>query len=296
MHVYLTTCTAEKSHESGVIPAARRYQGHRIDVAVRWAAHAGHPLVFFSGVYGWLRDVDPIPYYDHALLPDEVAEVAARFAKSLSTNGITRVTALLEAADRPGWAPYHTALLRGTERAGVAFDWVDYRALSAPIVRIVNPDDQRIPEVARRMRRTLQTVLGVDAGTALYSLESLEDRVRFHLDPTQSTGAVWIVEAPSSGMFLGHTIVRREASDGAAFGLFSTTWVEPHARHLGLAQRLLDCGEAWMVAQGLSHAVTDTASHNEPLIKLFERRGYSIVARSDDGQMVRLRGPLHSAH
>lgn len=138
--------------------------------------------------------------------------------------------------------------------------------------------------VAERMRATLEEVLGEERGRAMYTLDWLRDRVRFHLDPARSTGAVFVAE---DGAIVGHTIVRVEQDeDGSRFGLFSTTYVAPTHRRAGVAKGLLARGEAWMREHGMRRAATDTSATNEKLISLYEQHGYAIVLRA--GEMVRL--------
>lgn len=156
--------------------------------------------------------------------------------------------------------------------------------------------DAEIELVATRMRATLEEVLGREEGAALYTMDWLRDRVRFHLDPSRSTAAVFLAEHPSGGgggAVVGHTIVRIERDDDdddRPFGLFSTTYVEPGSRRAGVAHHLLRRGEAWMRERGLRRAVTDTSATNTKLIRLYEAHGYTIVVRA--GSMVRLAKPL----
>ncbi|CAN0477795.1 unnamed protein product, partial [Phaeothamnion confervicola] len=103
-------------------------------------------------------------------------------------------------------------------------------------VRIRELKIDEIDIVAGRMRETLLEVLGY----CEYSLDWLRERVKFHLQ----VGAVFVVEADR---ILGHTIVREE--DGK--GLFSTTYVLPESRRLGVADALLDRGEEWMRSRGM---------------------------------------------
>ncbi len=135
--------------------------------------------------------------------------------------------------------------------------------------------------VATRMRRTLQEVLGVERGTAMYDLAWLHGRVREHLG--RPDAAVFL--AVRGGEVAGHTIVREE-SDGEPLALVSTTWVEPGERRRGVAACLLERAEAWAQERGLRRIATHTAADNGPLIELYERRGYVIDLR--DGEMVRL--------
>ena len=141
------------------------------------------------------------------------------------------------------------------------------------------------------MRQTLLEVEG-EVGRTMYTMDWLRDRVAFHLDPTRSTGAVFIAVG-GDGELLGHTIVRVEHhADGRCFGLFSTTWVEPAARRLGLADRLLAQGEAWMQGHALPEAATWTSAANQKLIGLYVKRGYAQTESGPNDltgtEMVRL--------
>lgn len=125
------------------------------------------------------------------------------------------------------------------------------------------------------MRATLIEVEGEATGTALYTLDWLRERVRWHLDPQQATAAVLLAEDPNRE-FLGHTIVRRERTNsGQPYGLISTTYVVPTARRLGVASALLLAGEAWFEAQGLHCFATWTSSTNTKLLRLYEKHGYT---------------------
>ena len=150
------------------------------------------------------------------------------------------------------------------------------KALVRPIA-----SEEEIELVAWRMRLTLKEVVGPE-GEGMYSLDWLRGRVREHLRPG---AAVFVAEV--EGEVVGHTIVRVE---GEGSGLFSTTWVHPDHRRMGLARALLDRGEHWMRKEGLGHAETCTASHNAGLIALYEGRGYRVVEQAEG--MVRLRGGL----
>jgi ribosomal protein S18 acetylase RimI-like enzyme len=156
-------------------------------------------------------------------------------------------------------------------------------------VRPIHPfSDGEIALVASRMRLTLIEVLGEEEGAALYTREWLEARVRFHLDPAQSTAQVLVSVAPD-GALSGHTIVRVERdAAGRVFGLFSTTYVEPEARRRGVAGALVRRGEVWLRAAGMSEAETYTSESNTGLIGLFESHGYRITLRVPEKRMLAL--------
>lgn len=155
------------------------------------------------------------------------------------------------------------------------------------IVRPVAAESaDEIDLVATRMRLTLIEVLGEERGGGMYTMDWLRDRVRFHLDPVRSTGAVFVAEL--DGVVLGHTIVRVDADDdGGRIGLFSTTYVDPVSRRAGVAAALLGEGERWMRAHDLDTSFTYTSTTNDRLIALFGKHGYALV--DTRGEMVRLR-------
>lgn len=169
-------------------------------------------------------------------------------------------------------------------------------------------DTAVIDLVAARMRATLVEVEGEDAGGAMYSMDWLRERVRWHLD---GRAAEVVVAQDISGNIVGHTIYRVEseaATDpgpadtigetprAARFGLISTTYVLPEARRLGVAQRLLHRAEAWFVEQHALTSCTWTSATNTPLIALYAGNGYVEVERAPNQltrtPMVRLAKPL----
>lgn len=153
--------------------------------------------------------------------------------------------------------------------------------LNAIRVRPIDPLAlEEVELVAARMGETLVEVLGEDVGGSMYTPEWLVARVRFHLDPTACLGEVFLAVTGES--IIGHTIVRQEPSEGDFAGLFSTTYVTPDARRDGAARLLLDAGEDWMRAHGLTSSVTYTDPENAKLIELFTSRGYALVHVSHD--------------
>ncbi|WP_431048527.1 GNAT family N-acetyltransferase [Roseateles sp. L2-2] len=158
-------------------------------------------------------------------------------------------------------------------------------------------DTAAIDLVAERMRATLIEVEGEDAGGAMYTMDWLLDRVRWHLD---GRDAEVIVAEDATGRILGHTIYRIESDAGslspAPFGLISTTYVVPEARRLGVAHRLLTHAEAWFRERRVQLACTWTSETNSPLIGLYARNGYVEAERGPNQltqtMMVRLAKPL----
>jgi GNAT superfamily N-acetyltransferase len=130
--------------------------------------------------------------------------------------------------------------------------------------------------IARRMQSTLVEVLGEERGSSMYTIDWLVHRVLWHLDSAQVIGQVFIAEN-DRGEMVGHTIVRLEKeADGPEIGLFSTTFVTPGSRRSGVAQKLLNRGEEWMLEKGIQEAVTYTDRHNLKLQKLYLGYGYCL--------------------
>ena len=166
-----------------------------------------------------------------------------------------------------------------------------------PRVRPLNPhDDAEILLVASRMRDTLIEVLGEARGGSMYTTEWLIDRVRWHLTPALCVGRV-LVAADHDGEIVGHTIVRVEPDDedgGGTLGLISTTYVLPERRRAGLAEALLHAGEAWLLSHGATRLATNTSASNWPLIRLYEKAGYSITHRAPEVNMLQLSRPVYA--
>jgi ribosomal protein S18 acetylase RimI-like enzyme len=155
-------------------------------------------------------------------------------------------------------------------------------------VRPLRRDDEgEVGLITERMRLTLIEVLGHEQGAEMYSMDWLRARVRWHLDPSQCDGEVFVVEV--DGAIAGHVIVRTElGEDGGPSGLFSTIYVAPEARRRGIAEALIRRGEAWFEARGITTMATNTSETNARLIALFEKHGYAIALRVPDKRMVHL--------
>jgi GNAT superfamily N-acetyltransferase len=137
------------------------------------------------------------------------------------------------------------------------------------------------------MRATLIEVLGVE-GETLYTQEWLRDRVRWHLQPKECDGQVFLAQ-DCTDHIIGQVILRVEADAPAPpLGLISTIYILPSFRRAGVARALLDAGEAWLLRRQVATLATDTSEANMPLIRLFESRGYAITFRSAEKRMVRL--------
>jgi GNAT superfamily N-acetyltransferase len=156
----------------------------------------------------------------------------------------------------------------------------DGDASEAILIRAIDPRSAaEVDLVASGMRRALVEVEGENTGNALYTMDWLKDRVRWHLDSEKSWGEVFVAEN-GAGSITGHTIVRVEHdAAGRRYGLFAATFVEPGSRRQAIATCLLDRGEKWMIERALLKAATRTPASNSKLISLYVKHGYAIVER-----------------
>ena len=167
---------------------------------------------------------------------------------------------------------------------------------SAHVLRPLDPAcEADIEWVARGMHLTLVEVDG-EQGRANYPIEWTRARLREFLDPARHVAQVFLaVSSDDAAVIAGHTILRVNAMpDGRRYGLVSTTYVDPAHRRAGIADVLLDRGEAWIRAQGLDEAATWTSAANVKLIRLYEKHGFAVSesGEKDGSGMVRLSKPL----
>ncbi|MEO8385262.1 MAG: GNAT family N-acetyltransferase [Betaproteobacteria bacterium] len=179
-------------------------------------------------------------------------------------------SAMLRAFASPCGVYYWSWQLQQQSQDHLAGDGMSIREINAASAT-------EVALVAQRMRQTLIEVEGEAVGTALYSLEWLQQRVRWHLDPDTCTGAVFLAVGKDEKI-LGHTIVRVELEDpNRRFGLFATTYIEPAVRRQTVASRLLIHGEQWMKRLLLSETATWTSGTNLKLIRLYAKHGYVVT-------------------
>lgn len=153
-------------------------------------------------------------------------------------------------------------------------------------IREIDPDSlQEIKLVAERMRKTLIDVLGEDQGKAMYTLDWLENRVRWHLE-LRNNAKIYLAENANKNI-IGQAIVRAEKDEnGRDYGYFSTIYVAPEFRDQGVATNLIHQVENWCQASGFYKIIYNTAEDNHKLIRLYEKFGFSITLR--ESKMVQL--------
>ncbi|MDO9514034.1 MAG: hypothetical protein Q7J59_05445 [Elusimicrobiota bacterium] len=75
-HYFITHCSKEKSSDTALLPALRRYLAPHIEYVYKQAQVSGAGFLIFSGKYGFLEADEPIPYYDTLLSRGDFAIMA----------------------------------------------------------------------------------------------------------------------------------------------------------------------------------------------------------------------------
>lgn len=112
---FITYCSRNKSDAPGKLPAIGRYNSSRIEKAMQVARSQGGSFFILSGEFGLIAPQDPIPWYDHMLLPEEVDSMADRIADQLKQ--YSDVTFFYKPGDF--MAPYLASVKQASDRFGI---------------------------------------------------------------------------------------------------------------------------------------------------------------------------------
>lgn len=112
MYIFCTYCSRDKSDEPNFIPAVQRYQSQRINRVYAAASQVGLEFFILSGEFGLLSAQQPIPWYDHLLLPEEVDTLAARMAQQIQDHGISGIVYFTRSSTQdPNVQSYRNAII-----------------------------------------------------------------------------------------------------------------------------------------------------------------------------------------
>lgn len=119
MEYLCTTCSKRKRREVKPLPALERYWSRRIRWVWKKCQRGQKPLLIFSGKYGLLTVSTKIPWYDHALQPAEVEDMACKLVKQLSAKRVSQLTFYALPKNTRGWRPYYAALEKACASLGI---------------------------------------------------------------------------------------------------------------------------------------------------------------------------------
>lgn len=120
MEIFCTYCSRPKKETNGKIPAIERYKSKRIRGVYDSANKLGIPFYILSGLFGLIPSDEPIPYYDHLLLPDEMNAMAIKVMEGIKKNKINKVIFFINAFqdDKVNYT-YVAAMMLGCEMAKI---------------------------------------------------------------------------------------------------------------------------------------------------------------------------------
>jgi len=126
MTAFCTYCSAEKISMKGLLPAIERYDSDRIRRIYSASLVCGVAFFILSGEYGLLKPGDPIPYYDHLLLAEEIETQVFKVNEQIKQHGITQIIffTLPVAADEK-LVPYHASLRLACQKASINLSFVE---------------------------------------------------------------------------------------------------------------------------------------------------------------------------
>lgn len=126
MTIFCTYCSAEKDKTEGLLPAINRYNSERVRHISMAALFAKLDFYILSGKYGLLQFNEPIPYYDHLLVAEEVEAHSLKVAEQIKQHSISQIIffTLSVAADEK-LAPYHACLRLACQEASISLSVVE---------------------------------------------------------------------------------------------------------------------------------------------------------------------------
>ena len=120
--VFCTYCSADKRTTPGEIEAVERYKSGRIASLFAAAGAINVPLFILSGKFGLISHAEPIPWYDHLLLPTEVDELSERVQSQIRSHGITGLVYFtVSLAEDTRLVPYHDVMSAACKSTGTQF-------------------------------------------------------------------------------------------------------------------------------------------------------------------------------
>jgi len=153
MRVFCTYCSASKDPAKGLVPAFKRYISPRIALVQELAEREGAHFCILSGKFGLVDWNQPLPWYDHLLLPEEVPQLVEMVIHQFAEKRISRVDYYTRSPQAdPKIIPYANTIEKACRSAGVDLHgYILEEPKTSPTVR----NWKQIMEMAAEARQTL---------------------------------------------------------------------------------------------------------------------------------------------
>lgn len=126
MTIFSTYCSAEKETADELLPAIERYSSERIRRIYSAAPICGVGFFILSGEFGLLAPTEPIPFYDHLLVANEIATHSLKVAEQIKQHGITQIVFFtLPVALDQSLEAYHDCLRMACQKAAIQLSFVE---------------------------------------------------------------------------------------------------------------------------------------------------------------------------
>lgn len=136
MHAFCTYCSKDKRDDLSDIPAIHRYRSPRIDGVYDAALRLGVGFYILSGKFGLIPPEQPIPLYNHLLLPSEVPQLVDRVTEQVQRYGITHLVYFTQSFEQdPHVIPYHDVIVSAFSRLTLPVFVVQMGEVSLPDLR-----------------------------------------------------------------------------------------------------------------------------------------------------------------
>ena len=123
MEYICTTCCKDKREDENLLPAIQRYISERIDFVAEESRKSGKPFIILSGKYGMIDADHKIPWYDKALVPEDVAGMVPIVKSQLLEKGVWKIRFYGKPRTTPGWEPYYEVLEQACDQLGIPIDY-----------------------------------------------------------------------------------------------------------------------------------------------------------------------------
>lgn len=120
--LYCTTCCKEKRTNPQPLPALKRYVSERIWRIYKKSRADDACFRILSGKFGLLPPYRKIPFYDQALLSQDVPHISGIVQEQLAPMGVTQVVFFAKDVKmHPDWEPYYHCLYLSCMALGITF-------------------------------------------------------------------------------------------------------------------------------------------------------------------------------
>jgi hypothetical protein len=123
MEFVCTTCCKDKKEDEELLPATQRYKSERIEFVAKESRRLGKPFIILSGKYGLIDSEFKIPWYDKALLPEEVTKLVPILKEQLLERDVSKIIFYGKPRTTPGWEPYYDVLNQSCNQLGITIDY-----------------------------------------------------------------------------------------------------------------------------------------------------------------------------